>query len=161
MSDHVNEWPWRQKEDEDIVMSWQSLLNLLAPQPHSKLASTLPTSSLYPHPPFALSFFSQILIFTIESSIRGPSIQHLSCHTTTSLVLVLIQYSLYKIPTVAQYNSSPFSAPAPGWLDTARECDMPKWGLMTSWSQRSSQCCYFTVHILILQFSHSTGLWEC
>lgn len=52
----VNEWPWRQKEDTDIVMSWKSLLNLLAPQPHSKLTSTLPTSNLHPHPPFALSF---------------------------------------------------------------------------------------------------------
>lgn len=145
----VNEWPWRQKEDADIVMSWKSLLNLLAPQPHSKLTSTLPTSNLHPHPPFVL-FFPQTLIFTIKSSICGLSVQHLSCHTTNSLVLVLIQYSLYKIPTVAQYNSSPFSAPTPGWLDTAREHDMPKWGLMSSWSQGSSQCCYFTVHILIL-----------
>lgn len=44
------------EEDTDIVMSWKSLLNLLAPQPHSKLTSTLPTSNLHPHPPFALSF---------------------------------------------------------------------------------------------------------
>lgn len=106
---------------------WKSLLNSLAPQltVNSPQLCLLPTYT----PTLPLHYlFPQTLIFTTESSICGLSVQHLSCHTTQLPCSCPDTILIIQIPTVAQYNSSPFSAPTPGWLDTARE-DMPKWGL--------------------------------
>lgn len=131
------------------MISWKSLLNFLAPQPHSKLVSTLPT---LPPPPTTVShyIFFQISIFTVEPSVHGPSIQHLSYDTSTSLVLVLIEHTLCKIPTLDQHKSPLLSVPTLDWLDSARENITAKWEMMSSRYQSSSQCCSLTVCILIL-----------
>lgn len=129
------------------MISWKSLLNLLSPQPHSKLVSTLPTSTT---PNSFHYLFSQISIFTVEPSIHGSSIQHLSYDTSTSLVLVIIEHTLWKIPTLDQYKSPLLSVPTLDWLDSARENITAKWDMMSSRYQSSSQCCSLTVCILIL-----------